>query len=127
KQIVDACLAEPRLFMESYLYVENKEDGEVPFKLRTDQLMVYDLLQKLRQAGKAQRLVILKARQVGICLDPKTRVLTADLRWVNIESLRPGDEVVSVDEFPPGGRGPGRKMRRATVVESNEVFKPAFK
>jgi hypothetical protein len=40
-------------------------------------------------------------RQVSIemlCLDPETKVLTADLRWRRIDDLQVGEEVVAVDE-----------------------------
>lgn len=40
----------------------------------------------------------MKARQIGGCLDPETKVLTADLRWVRIEDVQPGDELVATDE-----------------------------
>ncbi len=58
---------------------------------------------------------ILKARQLGFCLDPDTLVLRADLTWAKIKDLREGDEVVAVDEDVPGGKGAGRKMRTAQV------------
>ena len=73
------------------------------------------------------RNVILKARQLGFCLDPATRVLKADLTWVRIDSLQPGDEVVSVDEHPPGGKGRSRKMRTATVIKAAEVRRMAYR
>lgn len=65
---------------------------------------------------------ILKARQLGFCLDGDTRVLTADLRWRRIADLRQGDELVGVDEHVPGGRGASRKMRPA-VVQATKVMK----
>ena len=52
------------------------------------------------------RCVLQKARQQGGCLDPETRVLTADLRWVPIQSVNPGDLLLSTDEMPIGGKGP---------------------
>lgn len=73
------------------------------------------------------RNIILKARQLGFCVDPSTRVLTADLRWVAIADLQPGDEVVAVDEHPPGGRGSSRKMRTATVQAAARVHRKAFR
>lgn len=36
----------------------------------------------------------------NFCLDPDTPVLTADLLWVPIRALQPGDELVGVDETP---------------------------
>lgn len=73
------------------------------------------------------RNIVLKARQLGYCLDPATRVLTADLRWVPIASLQPGDEVVAVDEHPHGGKGSSRKMRTATVEAAAEVHRMAYR
>lgn len=73
------------------------------------------------------RNIILKARQLGMCLDPSTRVLTADLRWVPIGDIQPGQEVVSVDEHPPGGRGKARKMRTATVEHAGRVMRHAYR
>jgi len=61
------------------------------------------------------RNIILKARQLGFCVDPSTRVLTAGLEWVPIGAIQPGTEVVAVDEHPPGGKGASRQMRTATV------------
>ncbi len=73
------------------------------------------------------RNVILKARQLGYCLAPETRVLRADLTWAPIASLNPGDEVVAVDEFPSGGRGSARRMRTATVQAAVEVHRMAYR
>ena len=65
----------------------------------------------------------LKSRQLGVCLHPDTKVLTADLTWARIEDLRPGTEIVSVDEYPPGGVGKHRKMRVAVVEAAVKVFR----
>lgn len=70
---------------------------------------------------------ILKSRQLGICLDPDTLVLTAELRWVRIVDMRLGQEVVAVDEYPPGGRGRARQMRTATVQGVVEVYRKAYR
>jgi len=60
--------------------------------------------------------LILKARQLGFCVDPSTRVLMADLKWRSIGSLKAGDEVVAVDEEPlKPGKGQCRRMRTAKV------------
>lgn len=71
--------------------------------------------------------IVLKAsRQVGVCLDPETRVLTGDLRWVSLDSVRVGDVLVGFDELPPGGKGRGRKMRRTRVEAKAEHIRPVF-
>lgn len=69
---------------------------------------------------------ILKARQLGACLDPNARVLTADLQWVRLDDVEAGMEVVAVDEHIPGGRGAARKMRTAVVEARRDVYEPAF-
>lgn len=57
-----------------------------------------------------------KARQLGACLGKGTRVLTADLRWIPIETVPLGEKLVAFDEEAPGGKGIARKMREATVT-----------
>ena len=91
------------------LYLIKNKDGEVQhFTMNQTQRFLYNNLWYLS--------IVLKARQLGCCLDPATRVLTADLRWVPIGELRIGDEVVAVDEYPlKKGRGATRKMRTAQV------------
>jgi hypothetical protein len=70
----------------------------------------------------------LKARQLGCCLDPETKVLTADLRWVRIASLQTGDEVIAVDEHPlVKGKGGARRMRTARIQGVIQVFHPAYR
>ncbi|SDX73654.1 hypothetical protein [Roseicitreum antarcticum] len=73
------------------------------------------------------RNVILKARQLGFCLDPSTRVLTANLEWVRIDSLKEGDQLVACDEHVPGGRGAARSMRTATVQRTVTMQAERFK
>ncbi len=97
----------------------DEEAFVVPFKPNAAQLALLNNLW--------YRNIILKARQFGFCLDPSTRVLTADLRWVRIDSLRRGDEVVAVDEQPPGGRGKARKMRTAAVEAAVRVHRKAYR
>jgi DNA polymerase I-like protein with 3'-5' exonuclease and polymerase domains/uracil-DNA glycosylase len=46
------------------------------------------------------------------CVAPGTRVITADLRWVPIEELRNGDNIIGFDE---NGRGKHVKYRRSLV------------
>jgi len=69
---------------------------------------------------------ILKGRQLGACLEPDTRVLTADLRWVRIGDVEPGDVLLGADEFPYTGRGAGRKMHPAMVEAVRRVVEPSY-
>ena len=83
-------------------------------------------LQPAWDAREPLALLILKARREGVCLAPATRILTADLRWVSIEDVVPGDTLVAVDEMPPGGRYYARRLRVAVVEGYREVYEPAF-
>lgn len=68
------------------------------------------------EIAEAEEVVYQKSTQIGACLDQATKVLTADLRWVRLDEVREGDEVVAVDEVPAtNGRGSARQIRRATV------------
>lgn len=55
------------------------------------------------------------------CLEPSTRVLTDDLRWVPVGDLVVGDKVVGFDEHNPGGHGNGRSWRQAEVTETSII------
>ncbi|MFN7883562.1 MAG: hypothetical protein ACK5PF_11195, partial [bacterium] len=96
------------LWRLSNLYTIVTDEGKlVRFTPNDEQVQLYKDLHN--------RNLVLKARQLGFCVAPETRVLTADLRWVPIIDIKPGMEVVACDEHPPGGRGSARKMRTATV------------
>lgn len=120
------CLANPhwrvcsgKLYKIMVKSADDHEASIIPFVPNSSQIELLDNLW--------HRSLILKARQLGFCLDPTTRVLTADLRWVPIADLKTGDEVVAVDEHPPGGRCIGRKMRTATVQASQIVHRTAYR
>lgn len=54
------------------------------------------------------------------CVAPGTRVCTADLRWVPVEDIKPGDKLVGFDEeiAKPGHR----RLMRVAVAESTKVI-----
>ncbi|WP_205598460.1 hypothetical protein [Halomonas sp. NO4] len=95
----------------------------------------YGVIQQFRPNGAQRqryldghtRDLILKARQLGFCVDPSTRVLTANLRWVAIADLQPGQAIIAVDEHTPGGKGKARKMRTATVERVGRVTRQAYR
>lgn len=65
-KILAVCRANPRLFIEKFLKIQTKDAGLVPFRLNAPQRLVYRIIQDLRAKKKPVRLVILKARQMGI-------------------------------------------------------------
>ncbi len=94
--------------------------------LNVAQEMTLDIWSEHEEQAKAIILLILKARQLGQCLDPETKVLTADLKWRRLEDVAVGEELVSVDEFPQAGPGKGRKMLRAVVEAKRDVYEDAY-
>jgi Rad3-related DNA helicase len=56
------------------------------------------------------------------CLEPKTRILTADLKWVPAGSIRTGEALLAFDEHAPKGKGYCRSWRKS-IVERAELIK----
>jgi hypothetical protein len=150
------CINDKRYFLENYYVIKSKQEGfKTLYPFHDAQEIIYEEIMALRRAGKAAKCLIDKARQQG-CLDPSTKVLTADLRWVEIDTLKPGDEIVAVDEgrteiedreaaardrrlrkprkrhkiidqLDFGFKRPERKMRTAVVLDKWDTFQPAFR
>lgn len=105
----------------------------VPFIWNKAQQYIHARLEEQRARLGYVRALILKGRQQGCCLAPETLVLTADLRWVRIDSLQPGQQLVATDEETssktPGtpGAGRGRKMRTATVEAVVRTRQPSYR
>lgn len=60
------------------------------------------------------------------CLEPSTPVLTEDLRWVSVGSLKVGDKLIGFDEHVDPGKGQSRKWRQATVTEISVIEAPRY-
>lgn len=118
-----ARLSDPKFYLENYTKIKGKETGAlIPFKLKEAQKDLYNTLKR------HNRIIILKARQIGFCADPDTKVLTADLRWAKIKDLKEGDEVVGIDEFAKMTfKRCRRKIKRAVVEKINQVEEESYK
>lgn len=57
------------------------------------------------------------------CLAPGTRVFTSDLRWVQIEDVEVGDELVGFDEDPSRKS----KLRRSRVEKTKRLTKDCYR
>jgi hypothetical protein len=99
--------------------VVNKKGVLVDFVMKPEQ---YDFFKNMHNKN-----LILKSRQLGFCLDPATRVLTSDLRWLEIQDLEPGDKLVGVEEYPPEGCGQQRHMLESEVQAVVGVTREAFR
>ncbi len=104
--------------LNNLYWIIDKYGKKVLFKCNEAQKALFDKLWYMT--------LILKDRQRGMCLDPETRILTTDYRWVPISDIEVGREVIAVDEHPPGGRGRARKMRAAIVEGKRWVHREAY-
>src|SRR3984885_5373470 len=77
------------------LKVQSKDYGLVPFRLLGSQRYILEEIVEGLSRG-ITTFVILKARQLGACLDPDTPVLKADYTWSRIADLKVGDALVGV-------------------------------
>ena len=126
EQIRERLKTDTPFYARNCLYIVNGSGQIVPLEPRPGQLKLDAALESQRELGQPMRVINLKARKIGFCLAPETRVLTADLRWVAIADLRDGEEIIGTDDEIPGA-GQSRKMRRAVVEAKREVHEPAFR
>ena len=103
-------------------YVKIQEPGELALSYE-----LWPHLVDFFKVLETEKLIdLIKAKQIGVCLDPSTLVLTSDLRWVTLDGIREGDRLVSVDEFPRAGRGERRHFRESKVLVKAEKELPAY-
>lgn len=62
----------------------------------------------------------------GACLTPDHKVLTADLRYVELGSVRSGDQLVSFDENVSDSPGRSRRYKTGTVLAVKREPAPVF-
>ena len=113
-------LKDPKFYLENFCKVKNKSGGMVPFALKEAQKDIFNTMRT------QNRVMILKARQIGFCLSEHTKVLLSSLKWIELKDIKVGDEIIAVDESKPIGRGGSRKMRKAIVEAKYDVYKEAF-
>lgn len=116
-----------REWIEAFFPIRTKAGLIVKMVMNPGQRRLWAKVLRMQRAGVPVRILILKARKIGFCVSPTTPVLTADMRWVPIDSLHPGDEIVGVDETIPGGKGACRRMRRSIVEAKREIVSRALR
>jgi uracil-DNA glycosylase family 4 len=68
-----------------------------------------ELARKFRRIIKAS-----EGKTLMECVDPKTRILTSNLEWVEADTLRLGDELLAFDKHPDNVQ---RRRLRKSIVE----------
>lgn len=64
--------------------------------------------------------------QLSYCVAPETRILTADLRYIRADEVRPGMQLVGFDEDRPM-KGAHRKFRSTSVEDVGIIRRPAYR
>jgi hypothetical protein len=67
-----------------------------------------------------------RSGEVTQCLAPETRVLTDELDWVQVGTLKKGQKIAAFDEFP-SRIGVPRRYRTAEVTEADRVRLPSYR
>lgn len=117
------------IFGRQILKIRPKTGGlSIPLVMNEAQWHLHKKIEEQRLSIGRIRAIVLKGRQQGMCLDPDTRVLTADLEWVRIGDVAPGQQLVAMDENASGGSGGGaRRMRTTTVEKVWQTERPAYR
>lgn len=115
-------MRDPKFYLENFTKIRGKSQGAlIPFILKDAQKDLFNTLRKV------YRMIICKARQIGFCLDPNTKVLTSNLEWVSLDNIMVGQSIVAIDENISGGKGSARKIKTAVVENKFSIYEDAIK
>lgn len=113
-------------FLERYYFLKDRQNVIRHFAFQGGQRVLFDAIARIEGMGRAIEIVLPKARQLGCCLDPETKVLTADLRWIRIDDAIPGTRLVACDEMPFAQRR-ARRLKEAIVEGKRDVYDYAIR
>jgi len=84
-KILERLKNDPKFYIESLLWIKTKKRGLVPLKFNEAQLKIYEKIQSLRKDKKPVRIIILKARQLGVSTEAEALIFhdTATNSYVN--------------------------------------------
>ena len=115
-------LKDPKFYLENFTKIKGKKPGAlIPFILNEAQKDLFNAVKR------NDRIIINKSRQIGFCLSPDTKILTANLKWIKIEDIKIGSKVISVDENISGGKGSERRIKTSIVEKKWSVYDNAIK
>lgn len=75
-----------RLYIENYLKIKTKESEVIPFVMNPPQLKLYNVLKQQAELGKPQRVIILKARQMGFSTETEAIIFKKTATKSNVTS-----------------------------------------
>lgn len=87
--------------------------------------MIHQILEAKKEKKQLRGVISTEtiSLQDQYCLAPGTRILTADLRHVPVESLTVGDELTAFDEERVDGR---RRFKKSVVLSTEIIERPCY-
>lgn len=85
-------------------------------------ILMFDEMAHIIASGASR-----SAAEIYNCLDPDTRVLTADLVWKRIDDLAEGESLMAFDEETDGTPGSSRRLREAQVEHKWDTYGLAYR
>lgn len=86
-------------YIESYLKIRDKHSKIIPFQLNTPQRKLYDALAAQRRAGRPQRAIILKARQMGFSTLTEAILFKRTVTAFNVNSAVVSHDAKATDDL----------------------------
>lgn len=108
-----------RKYIEEYLKIQDKNAKIIPLKLNKPQLKLYEALAKQHKEGKPQRVIILKARQMGFSTETEAIIFKRTATKHNIKSGIVTHEVQATNNL--------FEMSKRFLDNLPEELKPAIK
>ena len=103
-----------------YYWIKNDKNEFQRFTFRPAQMVYFNIVAELEARGLSIELLVDKARQLGLCLHPSTRVLMADFTWKALDEVQRGDRIIGCDEFADWRHG--RALHESVVEAKREVW-----
>ncbi len=113
-------------YLTRYYKIKNRQNLIQHFSFQGGQRILFNVISELERMGRSIEILINKARQLGMCLHPDTRVLTSDLRWIRIDDAKPGDKLIGCDENFVA-KWAHRHLLETVVEARRDVFKRALR
>jgi hypothetical protein len=92
-------------------------------------LLAYEIVIGGREVDEVGVWGVDMAHSTEYCVDPETKVLTSDLRWICAKDIEEGRHLIGFDEKTngPGGKGQNRRWKESIVEGISKIIRPCYK
>jgi hypothetical protein len=98
----------------------------------TGRMIFPDINSEIRAIPEGGDVIRMHVASGILCLGPKTKVLTSDLRWINADTVRIDNELAGFDEnigisgVKNNGIGVARQWRKTKVIRTEVIKRPSY-